>query len=145
MNKDNDPTWQRAFGHMKMKPETERKVHKRVANYLRTVHPRVRFVSTLDGERFGTFQASAIRALQWGRGVPDLLIFCPDGKYAGLAIEIKKDFKSVFKKDGGLKKSEHLEEQYSWLKYLRGAGWKAEFGAGYDHCIELIESHINKK
>jgi len=139
--REHDETWQRAFGHMKMKGETERKIHKRIVGYLKTAHPQVRFCSTLDGEKFGSFQAQAVRALQWGRGIPDLLIFHPTQLYTGLALEIKKD--TVFRKDGKLKAGEHLAEQQDWLDYFSNIGWCARFGCGFSQSIDIIDSYFS--
>ena len=102
---------ERAFGMLKTKKVTERLVHKQVAVYLRNQYPKIRFITTLDGEFFSTHQAQHVRALQHSRGAPDLLIFVKRDGYVGLAIEIKRAYHDAFKKNGELKKSEHLEEQ----------------------------------
>ena len=140
INKEQDDTWKRAFGHMSMKGETERKIHKRLASYLKNAYPNVRFVSTLDGERFSMPQAEAVRALMWGRGVPDMLIFRHNGPYVGLAIEIKLN--SVYKQDGRLRKGQHLSEQADWLDYLEKEGWRAVFGCGYEQCVDIVDEYL---
>ena len=133
---------ERAFGMIKPKKITERLVHKQVAVYLKNQYPKVRFITTLDGEFFSEHQAQHVRALQHSRGAPDLLIFAPMWTYFGLAIEIKRTRSDAFKKNGELKKSEHLEEQQEWLNYLAGAGWKATFGCGFDECKLIIDKYL---
>ena len=133
------------FGMLKKKKVTERMVHKQVAMYLRAQYPKVRFITTLDGEYFGRQQAEAVRTLQHSRGAPDLLIFAQRGQYHGLALEIKRTYSDAYKKDGSLKKSEHLKEQNDWHWYLRGEGWYATFGCGFDECKELIDEYLNLK
>ena len=135
-------TSEEAFGMLKPKNVTERLVHKQVAVYLRNQYPKVRFISTLDGEFFSQHQAQHVRALQHSRGAPDLLIFVPRDIYAGLAIEIKRTRSDAFKKNGELKKSEHLKEQEDWLDYLQDAGWRATFGCGFDECKLIIDKYL---
>ncbi len=136
---------ERAFGMLKIKKITERLVHKQVAAYLRNQYPKVRFLTTLDGEFFSEHQAQHVRALQHSRGVPDLLIFAPRNKYIGLAIEIKRAYHDAFKKNGKLRKSEHLDEQKEWLYYLTSVGWAAQFGCGFEDCKKLIDNYLKIK
>ena len=135
-------THEQAFGMLKSKKVTERLVHKQVAAYLRNQYPKIRFITTLDGEFFGKHQAIHVRALQHSRGAPDLLIFVKRDIYAGLAIEIKRTHSDAFKKNGELKKSEHLDEQEGWLDYLFKVGWRTSFGCGFDECKELIDEYL---
>jgi hypothetical protein len=132
-----------AFGMLKKKVETERRIHTRLCAYLRERYPNVRFITTLDGEYFGQFQAQHVRALQWGAGAPDLLIFQPNGKYYGLALELKRDTANPFKKDGKLKKNEHIQEQADWLDYLQEVGWRALFAVGYENAMDIIDEYMN--
>lgn len=118
--------------------ESERRIHKRVAAYLRHNYPDIRFHTSLDGEAMGTSQRAHVGYLQWGSGFPDLLIFKGNGQHVGLALEIKKDGESPYKKDGTLKAGKHLREQEGWIRYLRAQNWKAEFGVGYSECIDII-------
>ena len=48
-----------------------------------------------------------------------------DGRidYCGLAIEFKRKSEKIVKKDGELRKNEHLKEQYDYLIALRAQGW----------------------
>ena len=115
-------------------------VHKKVAQYLRTMYPEVRFYSTLDGLNWGT-QRSIISALRWyneheeGTGVPDLFIYKRNRKYTMLVIELKKE--------GGKKYgTKHLKNQQGWLDYLNSIGAKAEFAVGFDEAEKLIKEYM---
>ena len=130
--------YERAFGMLKKAKESERRIHKRVTSYLRHNYPDIRFHTSLDGEAMGTHQREHVGYLQWGAGFPDLLIYKGNSQHIGLALEIKKDGESPYRKDGKLKAGKHLREQEGWLRYLRANGWKAEFGVGYSECIDII-------
>jgi len=134
--------YERAFGHLPKGKESERRIHKRVTVYLRHSYPEVRFHTSLDGEAMGDYQRQHVGMLQWGSGFPDLMVFKPSGEYSGLAIEIKKDGESPYKKDGSLRSGKHFVNQEGWIRYLRKQGWKAEFGVGYSHCIDIIEDYF---
>jgi hypothetical protein len=134
--------YERAFGMLKKAKESERRIHKRVTAYLRHNYPDIRFHTSLDGEAMGTYQREHVGYLQWGSGFPDLMIFKGNDQHVGLALEIKKDGESPYKRDGTRKAGKHLREQESWLKYLRANGWRAEFGVGYSQCIDIILEHF---
>jgi hypothetical protein len=130
------------FAMLKKPKETERRIHTRLAKYLRENYPRIRFHSSLDGEYFGEHQRAHIGTLQWGNGFPDLMIYHHVGQYCGLAIELKTDKGDPFKKDGTIKKNVHLQEQNDWLNYLEDHGWRAVFGIGYENCKDIIDEYI---
>lgn len=90
-------------------------------------------------------QASKHKRLHPNRGYPDLFIAEPNGKYSGLYLEIKREGTSVFKKDGTLRKDEHLREQFDTLKKLILKGYKANFAVGYDDTIKQIEDYLGGK
>jgi len=131
------------FAMLKKPKETERRIHTRLARYLRENHPKVRFHSSLDGEHFGEHQRAHINALQWGNGFPDLMIYHHVGQYCGLAIELKTMSGNPYKQDGELKKNAHLYEQSEWLDYLNDHGWRAVFGVGYLNCRDIIKEYIS--
>lgn len=62
--------------------------------------------------------------------------------YNGLYLEIKADGNSPFKKDGTLKKDEHLEEQEEMLEALRLRGYKAEFAVGFEQAKKIIDEYL---
>lgn len=75
----------------------------------------------------------------------------------GLYIEIKKDgtklkrdkdAKKILKGDTKIRKKgdwwdKHVEEQAEMLEKLRQAGYKAEFGVGFDECKKIIDGYLN--
>lgn len=76
------------------------------------------------------------------RGIPDLLIPVANNKYYGLFIELKADGVKVFKKNGDLYKSEHLEIQNNYHEGLIKNGYGAMFCIGFDHAKKVIDWYL---
>ena len=62
--------------------------------------------------------------------------------FAGLYLELKAEGNSPYKKDGTLKKDEHLEEQNEMLENLRAKGYKAEFATGFEEAKKIIDDYL---
>ena len=97
------------------------------------------------GMKMSIGQGRLHKAMNHFIGYPDLFIAYPNGKYAGLYLEIKLEGKKVFKKDGSLLSDEHLERQHNILKVLSDAGYYATFAIGIHECCNIIDNYINKK
>lgn len=59
----------------------------------------------------------------------------------GLYVEIKKDDEKLTKKDGSWR-TPHIAEQAEMLEKLRQAGYKAEFGVGYESTVKIIRDYL---
>jgi len=59
----------------------------------------------------------------------------------GLYVEIKKDDEKLIKKDGSWR-TPHIAEQAEMLERLRQAGYRAEFGVGFDKCRQIIDEYL---
>lgn len=116
-----------------------------VAEYLRTKHPSILFNSDVKGSIKLTIQ----QAVRWKKlqcddfACPDLTIFEPrfDKGKAGLFMELKAE--TPFKKDGTLKKNEHLEEQQMAIDRLRARGYEALFVWDMGQAIQIIEEYLS--
>lgn len=117
-------------------------IHALICNYLRTNYPDVIFTSDLSGVRLGMNLAKKVKPLKSGRGIPDLIIFQPAGAYHGLLIEIKTEQAKVLKRDGTLRKDDHLAEQMQTITRLRNLGYAAFFVRGFEAGRTLIESYM---
>jgi hypothetical protein len=122
--------------------ESEEKTHLFVTMYLRTVYPKVIFNTDMSGVKLTMGQAIKLNKLRSSKGFPDLVIYEPRGEYHGLFLELKRPGESIYKKDGSLRKSEHLEEQQSMHNELRKRGYKCEFAVGYDEAKVLIDNYL---
>lgn len=118
----------------------EYNICKSIACHLRALYPKVPFHFDQSGLNLSKAQAGMNKAIQNGRGWPDLFIAVPMGIYNGLFIEVK--FNSPFKKNGELKADEHLLIQFEQLENLNNIGYKAVFGVGIDHCMAIIHSYL---
>lgn len=87
-------------------------------------------------------QAKKMKQLQGvnSRGFPDLTIYEPINEFHGLLIEMKAI--TPFKKDGTLKKSEHLKEQQEYHERLRAKGYYVTFATGYDEIKSVIVNYL---
>lgn len=73
--------------------------------------------------------------------MPDLVIFEPRAGYHALFLELKAE--SPFRKDGRLKKSDHLKGQADSILKLRGKGYYADFYWRFDMVMNVITRYIN--
>ncbi len=126
-----------------MKPETE--LRRMLARWLQYQHPNVIYRFDLAADLKLTMgQARKHKELHPKRGYPDLFIAEPRGKYHGMYVELKADGKSPYKRNGELKKSEHLKEQEVMLNKLNSRGYFAKFATGFNEAKGLIESYLKQ-
>lgn len=124
----------------------EAQVHARLCNYVRENYPGVHFNSDLSGVKLPPRRAAQVAALRSGTGWPDFQLYARRGPYCGLAIEIKATAEDLYLADGQTRRrTEHLDEQAAMLEYLRGCGWRAEFGVGLVGCIALIDEYLGEE
>jgi len=102
-----------------------------VAQYLRLRYPDALWSATAGGLRTSYSQAKRMKAMGLRRGVPDLLIFEPRGRYHGLAIEMKRE-------SGGVLSA----EQKWWIDELNKRGYKAVICRGYADAISQIDDYF---
>jgi len=78
-----------------------------------------------------------------GFKTPDLIILEPNEKYCGLFIELKVE--TPYKKNGELKKCEHLEAQQKSVNDLKSKGYYATFSWGFDMTKNVIDDYMNNR
>lgn len=124
---------------------SENTVQTWVCSYLRKKYPDVNFRTDKDGQ-FARGATLKYKAEHKGRkGFPDIVIAEKNKSYNGLIIELKKGTEKVFKRDGTLRKDDHLADQAFWLEWFRSLGCKAEFAIGYDEAIKLIDEYLQNR
>lgn len=128
----------------------EHQLYQQIAEFMRYQYPDAIYRFDLAADLKLTMgQAAKHKALHPKRGYPDLFIAEPrlfEGKlYAGLFLELKADGNTPFKKDGGLKAGQHLQEQQEMLEQLRGRGYKAEFSIGFESTIDTIKRYLDER
>lgn len=113
-----------------------------LCNYLRTNYPDVVFTSDLSGVRLPVGLAKQVKPLKSSRGIPDLIVLYPAGKYHGLALELKAEDAKVFNKQGKLYADAHHAEQFEVIHKLRTVGYAAFFVLGYHAARSCVEDYM---
>lgn len=126
--------------------QAEHRLYVDIAGYLQENYPDVIYRFDLAADlKLTPGQAAKHKRLHPERGYPDLFIAQPTYRAygaCGLYLELKAEGNSPYKKDGTLKKDEHLAEQQKMLERLRKLGYKAEFAVGFDEAKKLIDDYL---
>lgn len=139
------------------KYNSEHNLYEQIARYLQLQYPNVIYRFDIAADlKLTPVQAAKHKRLHPRRGYPDLFIAESSenvnsrdwnsivrewGFYFGLYIEIKKDGEKLTKKDGSWR-TPHIAEQAEMLEKLRQAGYKAEFGIGFEGCKKIIDEYL---
>lgn len=141
------------------KYNSEHNLYEQIARYLQLQYPDVIYRFDLSADLKLTMgQAAKHKRLHSKRGYPDLFIAKPKeikvktalgGDYSlveakplgGLYLEIKKDGEKLTKRDGSWR-TPHIAEQAEILEKLRQAGYRVEFGVGFDECKQIIDEYL---
>ena len=111
-----------------------------ISDWLRLQYPELIFTSSLDGAKLTIGQAMRAKRMRSDKGMPDLQIFQPNSLYHGLFIELK--IESPYKKDGLLKKNEHLREQQNMINKLNNRGYFACFAWSFEQAVKIINQYL---
>jgi len=124
----------------KLQPEFE--LQKTVCAYLCRQYPKTFFLTdTIAFVRLTVPQQVRMKAVQKpGFQCPDLIIFEVRRGFSGLFLELKAE--TPYKKDGALKKSDHLAGQFETIKALREKGYYADFVWNFDQIKNLIDWYM---
>ena len=128
-----------------MRNNEEYVVCRQISQYLRYQYPKVLFHFDMAGLNLSKAQAGMNKAIQHGRGYPDLVILEHNKFNRGLFIEVKRCGEKIFKKDNITFRSVHIEEQYNILVALLKRGYHAVFGIGFDNCKEIIDNYMKNR
>lgn len=137
------------------KYNSEHNLYEQIARYLQLQYPNIIYRFDIAADlKLTPGQAAKHKRLHPERGYPDLFIAESStniwdstvrewGLHFGLYIEIKKDGEKLTKKDGSWR-TPHIAEQAEMLEKLRQAGYKAEFGIGFEGCKLIIDDYLHK-
>lgn len=129
-------------------------IYEQLARYLNINWPQVIYHFDQSGMWTSSHKARNLYGKLNRRAWPDLLIAAPrtikydkkdphkDIHFHGLFLEIKREGTRLYRRDGSYASS-HIAEQDAQLERLRGLGYVAQFGVGYDQCVEYIESYLD--
>lgn len=131
--------------NLNRKKKPEQILTEQVSRFMQMQFPNVIFKFDLASDQKLTIQQASRNSNlhgKWSRGSPDLTIFEKRGEYGALFLELKAEGKSPFKKNGELKKNDHLETQDKYHQELRKRGYKVEFSTGFDETILKIRAYL---
>lgn len=125
-----------------MKNQPEYHLQKQVCQWLDLQHSELLYMTdTVAAVRLTFAQGNRNKAVQKKDfKCPDLLIFEPNSTYHGLFIELKVE--TPFKKNGDLKKNDHLEGQAKTIKDLRAKGYYACFAWSFEMVQEIVNNYL---
>ena len=129
-------------------PKTEKELQKAVIAYIRrNIKPKFVglriIVNPWAGVRMSKNKMSEAKALGFEPSQPDIMIPFEMYLNTGLAIELKKQGVTVWNKNGTLRESKHIKEQFECLQDLAIQGYAANFAVGYKEAINQINKYFN--
>lgn len=128
--------------NFKMYVNPEYAIYKMIAYYLRAGYPDVLFHFDSSGLHHTKTQAGMLKAIQKGKGFPDLMILAPRGRYHGLFLEIKTENARIYTKSL-LPADDHIADQEQWLAELRVNGYDADFARGFEEAQMKIDLYLS--
>ena len=128
----------------KKRARDEEILQEQVATYVKFKYPDIIFTSESSGIRVPMSIAKQMKKCRSGKDLPDLIILEPRKGYHGCCIELKKENAEIYKKDGSLRKNEHVEGQEQILLNLKEKGYFTSFAIGFDHAISLIDCYLEE-
>ena len=98
---------------------------------IREKYPELAMLFHIANERSDKVQASILKKMGVKKGVPDLCLPVPSGKYHGLFIEMKNDAGRA------------SAEQLWWINHLEANGYAAAVCYGWNRAVEVLEWYLN--
>ncbi len=98
---------------------------------IREKYPELAMLFHIANERSDKVQASILKKMGVKKGVPDLCLPVPSGKYHGLWIEMKTDTGRA------------STEQLWWISHLEANGYAAAVCYGWNRAVEVLEWYLN--
>ena len=116
-----------------------------ISDYMALRYPKIIIRMDLGGIRLPIGLAKKAKRLNPCRAWPDIFIAESRGKYHGLFIELKRSYEDLYTKDGGYRKTQHIEEQRIMLMALQRKGYKAEFSYGFEETKNVISRYLDRR
>lgn len=121
----------------------ENDLHLAICNYIKLQYKGIIFTSENSGLRVFWKQAKMLKKTRSCAGLPDIWILEPRKGYHGLLLEIKREGTKIYKKDGEMRKDNHLKEQEEILHQLKQKGYMAEFVVGFDNAKAILDFYLS--
>lgn len=101
-----------------------------VINYIQMQYPNAIFTHPMNEGKRSPFEQYKLKYLGTKPGIPDLLIFTPNAKRSGLAIELKYKY------------NKPTPKQKEWLKWLKKCNWETIWLNNFEDCKETIDNYF---
>lgn len=105
----------------------------KIVQYINLNYKYALFTHPQNEFKRGWVAQTKAKALGVCAGVPDILIFNPSGKYAGLAIECKAP------------KGKVTKHQSFWLAALHARGWRADVVRSFEDGKKVLDEYFSEK
>jgi len=122
----------------------EYNLYRQIAYYMKLQYPHVLYRFDMAGLNLSKAQAGQNKAIQCGKGYPDLTVLEKRNGFGALFIEIKPEGTKLYKHNGE-PATPHIAEQLNYLLELRKRGYCIAFGVGFDNVKNLIDNYLNSK
>ena len=122
-------------------PISEANEQKLFIKWLRLQHPNLIVIVSIGGIKLTLPQVMNQKALGLTKGIPDIFIAEPNGKYCGLFIELKKSGTKLKTKKGTWI-NEHIEIQAEMIEKLKARGYYATFCIGFEEAKQTIDNYL---
>lgn len=119
-------------------------LYRQVSYYLKVQYPKVIYRFDYAGLSHTKAQAGQMKAIQHGKGYPDLTILEKRNGYGALFIEIKPEGTKLYKKNGE-PTTPHIAEQLNYLLDLEVRGYCIAFGVGFDNIKNIIDKYLKSE
>jgi hypothetical protein len=126
----------------------EQKLQTRISDYINAKYNLqdvkvIFFCDVAAGLWLPPYMASLVARWRSCKSLPDLYILKASGEYHGLMLELKTEDAEIYKKDGSLKKNDHLESQDAIHKQLTSEGYCIGFTVGYTHATKVVDWYLS--
>jgi len=128
-----------------MRNNPEYSLYKQIATYLLYQYPNVLYHFDPTGLNLSKTQSGMLKAIQGGRGFPDLFIVEPRAYLHGLMIEIKVEGTRIYKKDGITPTTPHIAEQLQFINSLASRMYYARMCVGFYHIKSVIDEYLKMR
>ena len=119
----------------------EYQLYKQVSTYLKYQYPKVLYRFDMAGLNLSIAQAGMNKAIQCGKGFPDLVILEKRGNYGALFIELKPEGTKLYKLDGN-PVNDHIQDQINYLLELNDRSYAVSWGIGFDATKKIIDNYL---
>ena len=122
----------------------EYNLYRQIAYYMKLQYPHVLYRFDMAGLNLSKAQAGQNKAIQHGKGYPDLTVLEKRNGFGALFIEIKPEGTKLYKRNGE-PATPHIAEQLNYLLELRKRGYCIAFGVGFQNIQNIIDKYLKSE